>query len=99
MRQIRESRSETPIVLVEDRTYANSWVKKSARERHEQSRSALIRAFDNLVSSGVKNLYYLEGGDLIGDDGEGTTDGSHPNDLGFMRQADVFEPVLRKAIG
>jgi hypothetical protein len=36
---------------------------------------------------------------LIGDDAEGTTDGSHPNDLGFFRQANAFEPVLRKALG
>lgn len=97
--QLRESRPETPIVLVEDRTYAYAWIKKSARERHELSRSALIRAFDNLIAAGVKNLHYLEGADLIGEDGEGTTDGSHPNDLGFMRQADAFEPVLRKALG
>jgi lysophospholipase L1-like esterase len=44
----------------------------------------------------VKNLHYLTGGDsLIGADGEGTTDGSHPNDLGMMRYADALEPALR----
>ena len=32
---------------------------------------------------------------LIGDDAEGSTDGSHPNDLGFMRQADVFMKAMR----
>ena len=94
-----EARPETPILLVEDRTYANTWIMKSKRERHAGSRSAFIRAFDSLVSSGVKNLYYVEGEALLGDDTEGTTDGSHPNDLGFMRQADVLEPVLRKALG
>ncbi|MEN8716581.1 MAG: SGNH/GDSL hydrolase family protein, partial [Verrucomicrobiales bacterium] len=43
--------------------------------------------------------YYLEGDALLGDDTEGATDGSHPNDLGFMRQADAFEPILKKALG
>ena len=99
VRQLREARPETPILLVEDRTYANTWIMKSKSERHAGSRSAFIRAFDSLVSSGVKNLYYVEGEALLGDDTEGTTDGSHPNDLGFMRQADVLEPVLRKALG
>ncbi|MCB1092456.1 MAG: hypothetical protein KDL87_13045, partial [Verrucomicrobiae bacterium] len=99
VRQIRESRPDTPIVLVEDRTYGWSWVKASSRERHQTSRAALIRAFDNLVASGVKHLHYLEGADLLGNDDEGTTDGSHPNDLGFVRQSDAFEPVLRKALG
>jgi hypothetical protein len=35
---------------------------------------------------------------LLGSDFEGTTDGSHPNDLGFLRQADVMEPILRAAL-
>ncbi len=99
VRKLREARPDTPIVLVEDRTYAWAWVKDSARQRHETSRSALIRAFDNLVADGVKDLHYLPGADLLGSDGDGTTDGSHPNDLGFLRQADAFEPVLRKALG
>jgi len=47
----------------------------------------------------VKNLYYIAGDALYGTDSEGATDASHANDLGFMRQADVFEPVLRKALG
>lgn len=99
VRQIREARPDTPIILVEDRTYANTWIMKSKRERHAGSRAAFIRAFDSLVSSGVKKLFYVEGEPLLGDDTEGTTDGSHPNDLGFMRQADVLEPVLREALG
>lgn len=99
VRQLREARPETPIVLVEDRTYEYAWVKAASRERHQSSRSALIRAFDNLVASGVSRLHYLEGAQLLGNDGDATTDGSHPNDLGFMRQADAFEPVLRKALG
>lgn len=99
VKQLRQARPDTPIVLVEDRTYANTWIMESKRKRHDDSRAALVRAFDNLVSSGVRNLYYLEGKDLLGSDGDGTTDGSHPNDLGFVRQADAFEPVLRKALG
>ena len=35
---------------------------------------------------------------LLGDDGDATVDSSHPTDLGFMRHADVFEPVLRSAL-
>ena len=35
---------------------------------------------------------------LLGDDGEGTVDGSHPTDLGFTRQAAEFERVLRPVL-
>jgi len=99
VRNLREARPETPIILVEDRTYGNAWIQISKRLRHEGSRAALQKTFNELVSGGVKNLYYLEGKNLLGDDDEGTTDGSHPNDLGFMRQADVFEPILKRALG
>lgn len=99
VRRIREARPDTPIVLVEDRTYSHAWIRESARTRHETSREALRSAFDRLVASGVTRLHYLPGADLLGADGEATTDGSHPNDLGFMRQADAFEPVLRRALG
>lgn len=99
VRRLREIRPDTPIILVEDRSFTNSWIFKARRDRHAENRASLIRAFDLLVSSGVKQLYYIEGENLLGDDTEGATDGSHPNDLGFMRQADLFEPVLRKALG
>jgi len=46
----------------------------------------------------MKNLFYLPGDNLLGQDGDGATDGSHPNDLGFLRQADAFEPLLRKSL-
>ena len=99
VRQLREARPDIPIILVEDRTYTNAWIMKAKRDRHAGSRSALVRAYDNLVKSGVKGLSYVEGEKLLGDDTEGTTDGSHPNDLGFMRQADALEPPLRRALG
>ena len=35
---------------------------------------------------------------LIGSDGEGASDGSHPNDLGMMRYADRYERILRKIL-
>ena len=55
-------------------------------------------AFEKLTADGVKGLAYIPGDHLYGDDTEGATDASHASDLGFMRQADVFEPVLRAAL-
>lgn len=99
VRQIRKIRPDTPIILVEDRSFTNAWIFSARRDRHDENRASLIRAFDSLVSSGVKHLFYLDGENLLGDDTEGATDGSHPNDLGFLRQAKAFEPVLTEALG
>ncbi|MBI5773101.1 MAG: SGNH/GDSL hydrolase family protein [Verrucomicrobia bacterium] len=92
--KLRAAHPRTPIVLVEDRTYADSFLVTSKRERNDTSRVALKAAYERLKKSGVKNLSYIKGADLLGADGEGTVDSSHPNDLGFMRQADAFAKVL-----
>lgn len=98
VKQLRQARPRTPIILVEDRSFTNSWLFKSLRDHHEKSRSALVQAYDKLVISGVENLFYLAGDHLLGHDTEGATDGSHPSDLGFLRQANAFEPVIRQAL-
>jgi len=102
VKKLRATHPGTPIVLVEDRTYADSFLIASKRQRNETSRAALNAAYERLRKSGVKDLHYLKGADLLGDDGEATVDSSHPNDLGFMRQADaqakLLGPLLRKAM-
>lgn len=95
VKTLREAHPETPILLVEDRTYSNAYLKKSSQERHRASRQALQEAYQKLKKAGVKHLYYLEGESLLGDDSEDTVDGSHPTDLGFFRQANAFEKALK----
>jgi lysophospholipase L1-like esterase len=100
VRKLRTAHPKTPIVLVEDRTMQDSFLVRGRMEYyHLKSRAELKAAFNRLKKSGVENLYYIAGENLLGSDGEGTTDGSHPNDLGFMRQAEVFAttlgPILR----
>ncbi|MGI9472672.1 MAG: SGNH/GDSL hydrolase family protein [Rubripirellula sp.] len=98
VKQIRASKPDTPIVLVEDRRNTNSWILPARDAFHSANHQALKDAFDSLQADSVTGLYYIPGDHLYGDDGDGATDGSHANDLGFMRQADVFEPVLREAL-
>jgi hypothetical protein len=47
----------------------------------------------------MTNFHYIPGGDLLGHDGEGTVDGVHPTDVGFMRMADVIGAVVRGLLG
>lgn len=92
---LREKRPETPILLVEDRTYSDAFLNAGKRRRNDASRAALRDAYARLQSAGLPALFYLEGEHLLGDDNEGTVDSSHPTDLGFVRQADAFEAALR----
>ncbi len=92
---VRKAHPDTPILFVEDRSYTDSFLLASKHQRNADSRVALKAAYDRLTKAGDKYLAYLPGEHLIGDDGEGTVDSSHPTDLGFVRQADAFEKALK----
>lgn len=92
---LRKAHPNTPIVLVEDRSYTDSFLVTSKHERNATNRVALKAVFDRLKAAGDDNLFYIEGEGMIGDDSEGTVDSSHPTDLGFYRQAEAFQKVLR----
>ncbi len=99
VKQLRAAKPETPIVLVEDRRNTNDWILPARNKHHTDNHAALKAAYETLLKDGVKNLSYIPGDSLYGTDTEGATDASHASDLGFMRQAEIFEPVLRKALG
>jgi hypothetical protein len=92
---LREARPDTPILLVEDRNIQTGFLVEARRTANEANHAALRESFAALKTENVAQVYYLEGANLLGDDGEGTVDGSHPTDLGFTRQAAEFERVLR----
>jgi hypothetical protein len=98
VRTIRKSRPTTPIVLVESITYqtARAFGRDDGDVRGINAR--FRKAYDQLVAEGCPGLYYTEGGDLLGADGEGTVDGTHPTDLGFSRMAEVIGRVVARAI-
>lgn len=98
VKQLRKAHPSTPILLVEDRSFTNTPFFPSRRPHHAASRKALRTAHASLLDDGIDHLFYLDGDHLLGLDGEGATDGSHPNDLGMVRYADAYEPVLRSIL-
>jgi len=95
VKRLRAAHPQVPIVLVEDRPLQNAFLVKGAMEYyHLPNRAELHAAYERLQKADITGLYYIPGQSLFGDDGEGSTDGSHPNDLGFLRQAEVFAKVL-----
>jgi lysophospholipase L1-like esterase len=95
---LREKRADTPILIVEEREWADAALLPGRAKSHADRCRELRQAYDELVAAGVKNLHYRTGDDVIGTDGEATVDGSHPTDLGMVRYADALEPDLRKLL-
>jgi hypothetical protein len=98
VKTIRAAHPRTPILLVEDRNYADDFLNASRRERNETNHAAMRAVYAKLQRDKVTDLHYLPADNLLGDDGEGTIDGSHPTDLGFLRQATEFQKALRKVL-
>lgn len=98
VRQLRAAHPTVPIVLVEDRTYANSWIMPSKQKRNDTSRIAFQTAYKSMRDTGIEKLFYVDGESLLDKNRDDTTDGSHPSDLGFFNQANAIEPALRKAL-
>ena len=98
VKKLRVAHDKTPILLVEDRSFTNTPFFPQIKSHHQKSRAALKKAYGELIDAGITNLYYLDGDYLLGKDGEGATDGSHPSDLGMIRYADAYEPVLRSIL-
>lgn len=82
---IREKNPETPIVLVDLFDYSFSVLDLETKLSTEKMNSALKIEYEKLLNSGYRNIFYINSKNSIGTDQEGTVDGVHFTDLGFMR--------------
>ena len=98
VRILREKRPLTPIVLAEGITYDDAFFVESRNQRNLQSRKALQNAYEDLLNEGHRSLFYQVGVGQLSFDGEGTVDGTHPTDLGFWRQAQVYQPLIERVL-
>lgn len=96
--KLRAAHPDTPIVLVENIEYQEGTFLPRFVESYTRKNAALHAAFERLVAKGVKNLHYIPCDALLGTDGEGTVDGTHATDLGFLRMADAIGPVLAEIL-
>lgn len=96
---LRKAHPTTPIVLLENVEYQNAKFIASRRKSYQGKNAELRKIYGARIAAGDQNLYYIRAEELLGDDGEGTVDGTHPTDLGFLRMSEavvrVLEPLLR----
>lgn len=98
VKKLRAAHPDCPILLVDHAEEASHPADQAWQTLFRGRQGKLAAACQRLHEAGITNLHFLSGKDLLGHDGEGTVDGVHPNDLGFERMADAFEPVLRKLL-
>ncbi len=94
IKTIRVKHPKTPIILVQTIIREVGNFNQKWKTRVQQQNQEALAAYERLKAQGMKDLYLIKGEKLIGDDHEGTTDGTHPNDLGFYRMTEQFVPQL-----
>lgn len=92
-KKIREKNPELPIIMVSRPIYDPEF---DAEERRRIIRST----YNNAVSSGDTNVYFVDGGHFFDDFGGdmATVDKCHPNDLGFLCMAKSIAAVLERIL-
>ena len=94
-RIVRRAQPDLPVIFVSRPDYDKN--PEDAKER----RDVILRTYAHAIAEGDKKVYFVDGQQLYGprDRDMCSVDGTHPNDIGFLRMADGLEPVLRAALG
>lgn len=93
-KRIREKHSNLPILLLSRPNFDFS-------DDGAERRAVVEKTYQNAISVGDKNVYYIDGETLFGEADRGlcTIDTTHPNDLGFYRMASTILPTMKKMLG
>ena len=97
-RRLRDSHPSTPIILVENAMNPRTHFDSSSLANMNLLNNTLRTFFDRMIVEGDKNLYYFQAGDILDDEAEGTVDGIHFTDYGFMNFANALYPILKKLL-
>jgi len=98
LRTLRKAHPTTPILLIENVIYTQAESVSARPEQAREKNRALRAIYDKLKAEGDANLHYVPATNLLGLDGEGTVDGTHPTDVGFLRMADEIGPAVAKLL-
>lgn len=87
------------LVLLVNTPRVMDWNKPFWQRDQRAKDREIVRACRAAREAGCENLVYAPVANLLGEDGEGTVDGIHPNDLGCMRLAEHVLGMLLAARG
>lgn len=105
IKTIAEANPQTPILMLSNYCYPYHWLDAQFREDAAKENALWKEFCDKLRKEGYKNIKYIDlysecnmKKSAIGPDHEGTVDGVHMTDLGFLRYAETLLPYLEKAL-
>jgi hypothetical protein len=98
LRTLRHARPKLPILLVEAARPQRAMWQVPNVSAYTAANAALAECYRRMTTLGDRNLFYLRGEKLLGNDNLGTVDGVHPTDLGFTRIAAAVGRAVGKLL-
>lgn len=96
---LRSGNKDIPILVLSKIRYARELFDPSQLKESVERARFQEELVQHRRDAGDPNLHFLNGESLLGEaPDEGTVDGVHPTDLGFMMMADRIEPVVRSIL-
>ena len=92
---LRALRPDVPIVMLEGPIYPYARYDNFFGKYLPKKNDAFRRNYERLKAENPDNLYYVTSEGLDGPEDDGTVDGIHLTDLGFLHYANKMIPILR----
>jgi hypothetical protein len=90
VKTIRKMLPDTPIIFVENFLYESLALDEKEKTLVNEKNTALKTEYLKMINDQFENIFYISSKNAIGKDHEGTVDGVHFTDLGFIRYADFL---------
>lgn len=90
---LRAKHPQTPIILMTNQRYTYQRFDRKTENDVYVKNNRLLELYNELKANDP-NIYFVELGSMAGTDDEGSIDGAHLTDLGFIRLGESLKPIL-----
>lgn len=97
VKRVATAHPDKPMIFLQTIKRDIGYFDLGARERNDKQRAAAEKWMKSLCKE-FKNVYFINPGIILGDNHEGTVDGTHLNDLGVQCTMDYLLPKLKKIL-
>lgn len=98
VKTIRKHHPGVPVIMIETYMREGGYSDQQVYDRCTRQGKAFVEQYELLKKQGVEDLYLIRDNRAIGTDHEGSSDGIHPNDLGFDRLVEQYQPQIMKIL-
>jgi lysophospholipase L1-like esterase len=97
VKRVATAHPDKPLIFLQTIKRDIGYFDLGARKRNDDQRAAAEKGMARLCKK-YKNVYFINPGIILGDNHEGTVDGTHLNDLGVQCTMDYLLPKLKKIL-